>query len=384
MGHYTNTGKQVLFVDGETRRHIADAAGNEEAHFLAYHANGANFISNALRTLSASWHGDKVAKSHFVAALNEAIKAANALDKIKKTLFYGRDNNIEARLGEANLYGLPQMLVPVYGPMAARRENDHANIIHGIIGKFTEAGELLEALKAWINGAPLDRVNIIEEIGDGFWYDAILLDELSSDFGDAQGRVIAKLRARFPDKFAEVNANVRDLEAERAILEQGSQPAYIDPAPAPAGGMTYEQARMMLDHEQYEADPLNPNREPPTHEEIMRYMATAGDAVTLTTGDTATTEPGIMLDENGGDYAPTEAEAAARPLIHEAAPASGKEAVEAAASSAAKAFDALANVGAKVEPAPPVNTGELHKAPSERLHPLPQEGMAQSNNGRKR
>ena len=36
--------------------------------------------------------------------------------------------------------------------------------------------------------------------------------------------------------------------------------------------MTREMARTLLEHEQALADPLNPDREPPTEEEIDRYV----------------------------------------------------------------------------------------------------------------
>lgn len=204
------------------------------------------FIPNALRTLSPAWHGDMCAKHNFVSAINDAIKAINRLDQIKKTLFYGRDNNLIAN-GQADVMGLPDS-IPCDGSAA--------NLIHGILGKVTESGELLEALREAYNGnKPLDRVNVIEEVGDGFWYDAIILDEEDSSFPDAMGRVIAKLRARFPDKFTAENANVRDLANERTILEAGlvlddngddSTPALI-PAERASGAAAVTRAEAAAD-----------------------------------------------------------------------------------------------------------------------------------------
>lgn len=219
---YTSVGKQVLcnLAAGGTV-HIADATNNENAHAIATYMNTGQYISDAKRTLSPSWHGDKVAKHLFVGIINSCIKAANDLDKVKKTLFYGRDNNLNPALGQSDISSLPSSMVMPVGA-------DAANVIHAILGKFTEAGELLEALKACMNGEAFDRVNAVEEIGDGFWYDAILLDEMASDFMDAQRINIAKLRARFPDKFEAVQANERDLTAERAILEDRNFPLVDD------------------------------------------------------------------------------------------------------------------------------------------------------------
>lgn len=173
-----------------------------------------DYIAEARLTLSPSWHGDKVAKFAFVERMNAAIRAANALDQVKKTLFYGKDNGI----GPNTPAGVSVSKLPL---MFGDTEPEVAtNLIHAIIGKFTEAGELLEALRDAIDlGKPLDNVNILEEIGDGFWYDAILLYEIGGTFDGAQRVNIDKLRKRFPDRFTEYDANNRNLVAERAILE---------------------------------------------------------------------------------------------------------------------------------------------------------------------
>lgn len=307
------------------------------------------FIPNALRTLSPAWHGDKVAKHNFVKAVNAAIDAANQLDKIKKTLFYGRDNNLEGALGQENLRGLPALA-------ADHVDGDAANIIHAIIGKFTEAGELLEAMKAWLNGAQFDRVNAIEEIGDGFWYDAVLLDEMESSFPDAMARVIAKLRARFPDKFTEANANERNLESERAILENAT------------GAGSYR-------------DPAEP--EPTLHEVVERIA----DGTFYDDYDLASRSLGVLrqavAETNGGDYAPLEASDllgdVARPLgIAPAEPASGKEAVNRAEAAANQAFT---NVG-KIDPlahyveAAVERSNEHARGIGERLAPMPGEQLS--------
>jgi NTP pyrophosphatase (non-canonical NTP hydrolase) len=93
-------------------------------------------------------------------------------------------------------------------------------IEHAIDGCVTEAGELQDALKkAKYYGKELDVVNIKEEAGDILWYLAILFDELDTDFETEMNRVISKLKTRFPDKFTEEDAYVRDLVAERKVLE---------------------------------------------------------------------------------------------------------------------------------------------------------------------
>lgn len=93
-------------------------------------------------------------------------------------------------------------------------------LLHVAMGLCTEAGEFLDALKKWIYyGKPLDTTNLIEELGDGSWYQRIGVAELEITFQDMLQRNVAKLRARYPEKFTEEHANNRDLDAERKTLE---------------------------------------------------------------------------------------------------------------------------------------------------------------------
>ena len=93
-------------------------------------------------------------------------------------------------------------------------------LLHGGIGLATEAGEFLDALKKHMfYGKDLDKVNLREEMGDIFWYCAIIADELGVDFADVMERNITKLKARYGEKFTEDAANHRDLKTEREILE---------------------------------------------------------------------------------------------------------------------------------------------------------------------
>jgi NTP pyrophosphatase (non-canonical NTP hydrolase) len=130
---------------------------------------------------------------------------------VKKSLFYGKDNF--GPFSELNVADLPDRL--------GNDNLNNQNIIHAIIGIATEAGELLEALRDNYNddSAKLDVVNIREEIGDVFWYMAILARECGFSFESAQKVNIEKLRARFPDKFSSQNAIERNLNNERKILD---------------------------------------------------------------------------------------------------------------------------------------------------------------------
>ncbi len=92
-----------------------------------------------------------------------------------------------------------------------------ARPLHALMGLATEIGELIDMYKKHIfYGKPLDLVNASEELGDICWYLAIEMDVLKIDFDIVQERNIAKLRARYPNKFTEYDAENRDLDNERA------------------------------------------------------------------------------------------------------------------------------------------------------------------------
>jgi NTP pyrophosphatase (non-canonical NTP hydrolase) len=95
-------------------------------------------------------------------------------------------------------------------------------IEHAAMGLVTEAGECMDALKKTkIYGKPFDAVNMKEEMGDVFWYLAIMCDELGITFEEVWEKNIAKLSKRYPEKFTEELALNRNLEAERKTLEGG-------------------------------------------------------------------------------------------------------------------------------------------------------------------
>lgn len=111
-----------------------------------------------------------------------------------------------------------------FDSMNSRLENDGVKrLLHAGIGLSTEAGEFLDALKKHIfYGKELDRVNLAEEMGDLFWYLAIVSDELGVEMSDVMERNIEKLKARYGEKFSEEKAENRDLETERKVLEKQS------------------------------------------------------------------------------------------------------------------------------------------------------------------
>jgi NTP pyrophosphatase (non-canonical NTP hydrolase) len=103
-----------------------------------------------------------------------------------------------------------------------RMQDEHMlRLLHAGMGMATEAGEFMDALKKAIYyGKELDKINLMEEVGDLFWYCALALDELGFSFEEVMERNIAKLQARYKGKFTETRAVGRDLESERQTLEK--------------------------------------------------------------------------------------------------------------------------------------------------------------------
>lgn len=93
------------------------------------------------------------------------------------------------------------------------------DIIHGALGAASEAGEICDAVKRMMfYGKPLDTLNMKEEIGDVMWYLALLCEALGITLQDAAEANIRKLSVRYADKFSDLGAGNRDLEAEKAAL----------------------------------------------------------------------------------------------------------------------------------------------------------------------
>lgn len=147
-------------------------------------------------------------------SITENIKFfAHDLDGLKKHIFYGKP--LSTPLGSDGLF-----MKDEEKRLLVNENGRRVKIIHGIIGIITEAGELAEALiNSIVNGEDFDLINIGEEAGDIFWYLAELLTGANRSFGETQRLNIAKLIARYGDKFSEFKALNRDLDKERGVLE---------------------------------------------------------------------------------------------------------------------------------------------------------------------
>lgn len=157
------------------------------------------------------------------------IAAGNLLDVIKKDTFYGppKDATKEAERTSKIAKAINELthsnLSVINNDSAPRTQITHINprLFHGLVGKTTESVELMEALLHSIQtGEPIDRTNILEEVGDGNWYDAIIIDVLGGNWPQIMETNIRKLMKRFKkNKFDSTDATNRDLTTERELLE---------------------------------------------------------------------------------------------------------------------------------------------------------------------
>lgn len=105
-----------------------------------------------------------------------------------------------------------------YQEAAMRTSNDKLTIrdhvLNGALGLFGEGGEVADLIKkTYMQGHPLDKAHITEELGDVCWYVAELAAALGYSMEEIMRGNIDKLRRRYPDGF----------EVERSIGREEGQ-----------------------------------------------------------------------------------------------------------------------------------------------------------------
>lgn len=189
------------------------------------------FKSEAIKTESIPAEA-VIDKNFLLNALSAAVGSSEVVDSIKKKVFYNKPLEVNYLLetirNSIHNLNVLQNYINSYqtNPNALNGQlNVDVRTLHGTLGFYTEGAEVLSALfKAVTTDEPIDKVNLQEEIADAMWYTAILEDNNDIDLEDAMGKVINKLRARYPDKFTSDAAINRDLATERKILEGESIP----------------------------------------------------------------------------------------------------------------------------------------------------------------
>lgn len=126
-------------------------------------------------------------------------------NNIKRSIFYGKDY-VDPDVVMDNAKDIEDAC-----KLDPKQTGLDPDVVHGILGIFTEATELMELLlQAIVTGEKIDRDKLVLELGDVRWYGAIASNAVHASEGEVEYRNIAKLRARFPDKFTANDAINRD------------------------------------------------------------------------------------------------------------------------------------------------------------------------------
>ena len=92
------------------------------------------------------------------------------------------------------------------------------NAARGMAG---DVGEVNTCIQNWLEyGKPLDTANLKEELGDVMWRIAQMCDAMGWSLEEVQAANIAKLKARYPEKYSDEQADpdARDKEAEKKAI----------------------------------------------------------------------------------------------------------------------------------------------------------------------
>ena len=173
-------------------------------------------LKDSERFLSSTFHysKDDAGENALRNTVEQFIAASEKLDQYKKHKYYGRP--LPNELANERI----QMTLQNF----ERSDDGMEKVLHAIVGLSTECGELMEAIyKAKWNGEKFDEVNCKEELGDLFWYMAILFREYGFDLESILQKHIDKLDKRYGKKFSEEKAINRDLAAEREVLENNKK-----------------------------------------------------------------------------------------------------------------------------------------------------------------
>lgn len=107
----------------------------------------------------------------------------------------------------------------ILGAQTVELRTSLSDFDHGALGCATEAGELVDILKRYrYYQKEVDWLHVVEEAGDMLWYIAVLARAANVPLEQIAERNLAKLMARYPNKFSNEAALNRDLEKERAAL----------------------------------------------------------------------------------------------------------------------------------------------------------------------
>ena len=150
--------------------------------------------------------GEKIAEemtAHKAAALNfwsdVLVCYCDTLDKVKKYAIYNKD-----------VYGTSTHTLDTEEFKDFTLTPDQAELLHAAIGIAGEAGELLDAVRKHVfDGQPLDRDNVVEELGDLCFYLEAAMQVVKAFRYEVEQENQAKLSKRYEGGYTDKAARER-------------------------------------------------------------------------------------------------------------------------------------------------------------------------------
>lgn len=183
--------------------------------------NYREFVSN-LASDPATYNLGREVVHGLVAALHRLTPASLELDHFKRAMTYGEKLRINPPANDPN--GVANLLVTAVAfgekdlPLNPEQKS-RLLLIHGVLGKITEALEMAPILVALLQKDTFDKVNLVEELGDDDWYSALVAKALDMPVGEPVRRNVRKLAKRYKGGvFTRGEAVNRQLDVERSAL----------------------------------------------------------------------------------------------------------------------------------------------------------------------
>ena len=102
-------------------------------------------------------------------------------------------------------------------------------LLHASMGLSEEAGEILGiAKKSMWYGKNLDKVNLLEEMGDSIHYFQMLCNSMNVTISEVIKLNMAKLQIRYPEGYSDNQAIYRDKTAETAVFTDFVKERYTE------------------------------------------------------------------------------------------------------------------------------------------------------------
>ena len=142
------------------------------------------------------------------------------VDVLKKHFIYDKSMDEMGDLVEKHLSNLAkaQARMDQDDGELIELDQDRAEVFHALLGLVSELSEVIEIVVPYLQGKEMDANHLSEEIADAHWYYSILNRKFNINPDESLSANIAKLKARYPDKFSSDNALNRNLDAEQIAM----------------------------------------------------------------------------------------------------------------------------------------------------------------------